>query len=257
MEKEILRLYQERIDKYDEVFSDVSRDIDQLKVSQQELARLRWANSRLTAQVADLRSSIADLNRSLIIERQTHLNSVAENDRLRIREHELERHIHDLTTASEGRDPNGGEQRSIEELDVENETLRLTVETMRIQMQEHKTNSSEIVDGLMAEFKTFRETAAKEAAESEARAGQVEAELERVKDLYRENLRDLVAARKTALDSKHSVKQESLLLRAEILALQRQLEAEIEKSKFLETASAPVRDYAMCNDDTEQQPRRW
>ncbi|KAJ1943044.1 hypothetical protein FBU59_003025 [Linderina macrospora] len=254
MEKEILRLYQERIDKYDQVFCDVSRDIDQLKVSQQELTRLRWTNSRLTTEVADLRADIADLNRSLITERQTHLNSVAENDRLRIREHELERRLQILTDTANSK-VNGGEQRSKEELEAENETLKLTVETMRIQMQEQKSNSSEIIDGLMAEFKAFRETAAKEAAENEGRAEQVEMELERVKGLYRENLRDLVNARKTAVDSKHSVKQESLLLRAEILALQRRLEAEIEKSKFLQSTSVPVRDHESDCDDAKSSPR--
>ncbi|KAJ1960641.1 Coiled-coil domain-containing protein 77 [Dipsacomyces acuminosporus] len=100
MEKEILRLYQERIDKYDEVFCEVSRDIGELKVTQQELTQLQWDNNKLSAEVSELRADIADLHRSLVKERQSHLDVVAENDALRVREHELERRVRILAAVS-------------------------------------------------------------------------------------------------------------------------------------------------------------
>ncbi|KAJ2747851.1 hypothetical protein GGI20_000146 [Coemansia sp. BCRC 34301] len=284
MEKEILRLYQERIDKYDEVFHEVSRDIDQLKVSQRELMELQWGNNALESEVAELRTDVADLHTNLIKERQSHLEVVAENDRLRIREHELERRVRVLASVSERyykeqdkaihfdeaygsnnvdilgeaarppkRQRHHDEMRSQEDdddlskdeferkqLQIENETLQLTIETMRIQLQEQRANYAEIIEGLTGEFKAFRDVAAREGANRSRRVEGLEAELARVKELYRENLRDLVVARKTALESKHSVKQDSLLLRSEILALQRRLDAEMERSRFLHLTLVPT-----------------
>ncbi|KAJ2027208.1 Coiled-coil domain-containing protein 77 [Coemansia sp. S610] len=279
MEKEILRLYQERIDKYDEVFREVSRELDQLKVSQRELTKLQWGNNSLESEVAELRADIADLHNNLIKERQNHLEVVAENDRLRIREHELERQVrvlanvsakyyedqdsaiqlngtpgaatqaarppkrqrhHDTARQPEDEDDMDKDEFERKQLEIENETLQLSIETMRIQLQEQRANYVEIIEGLTGEFKTYREVAAQEGADRTRRVEDLETELARVKDLYRENLRDLVVARKTALESKHSVKQESLLLRSELLTLQRRLDAEMERSRFLHSTSAPT-----------------
>ncbi|KAJ2489499.1 Coiled-coil domain-containing protein 77 [Coemansia sp. RSA 2050] len=280
MEKEILRLYQERIDKYDEVFREVSRELDQLKVSQRELTKLQWGNSALESEVAELRSDIADLHTNLIKERQSHLEVVAENDRLRIREHELERRVRVLANVStkyykdqdspihlndadavgaatqaarppkrqrhhdnwqpEDEDDMDKGEFERKQLEIENETLQLSIETMRIQLQEQRANYVEIIEGLTGEFKTYREVAAQEGADRTRRVEDLETELARVKDLYRENLRDLVVARKAALESKHSVKQESLLLRSELLTLQRRLDAEMERSRFLHSTSIPT-----------------
>ncbi|KAI8324607.1 hypothetical protein GQ54DRAFT_296113 [Martensiomyces pterosporus] len=283
MEKEILRLYQERIDKYDEVFCEVSRDINELKVSQRELTQLQWDNNKLSAEVSELRADITGLHRSLVKERQSHLDVVAENDALRIREHELERRVRILATVSakyyndngssisrngsyshdhsesshapaiaaaarphkrqrQAQDATSADDLSHDEflrkqLEIENESLQLSIETMRIQLQEQKTNYAEIIEGLNSEFTAYREATAKDMAGKTRRIQDLEAELDRVKGLYRENLRDLVVARKTALESKHSVKQDSLLLRSEILALQRRLDAEMEKSKFLQSTA--------------------
>ncbi|KAJ2755052.1 Coiled-coil domain-containing protein 77 [Coemansia pectinata] len=284
MEKEILRLYQERIDKYDEVFREVSRDIDQLKVSQRELTELQWRNNSLESEVAELRTDIADLHTNLIKERQNHLEVVAENDRLRIREHELERRVRVLANVSakyykeqdsaihldgtygnsgtntlgavgqaarppkrqrrpdnqqpEDQDEMDKDEFERKQLEIENETLQLSIETMRIQLQEQRANYVEIIEGLTGEFKAYRQVAAKEGSDRTRRVEDLETELARVKDLYRENLRDLVVARKAALESKHSVKQDSLLLRSEILTLQRRLDAEMERSRFLHSTSA-------------------
>ncbi|KAJ2377619.1 hypothetical protein IW150_001273 [Coemansia sp. RSA 2607] len=283
MEKEILKLYQERIDKYDEVFCDVTRDIDNLKTSQRELTELQWDNNKLAADVTELRAEIADLHASLIKERQSHLESVAENDQLRIREHELERRVRVLASISDryykeqdepvSRDAEGysftdeerhtsstgtltrppkrqrssgvlyddddlnREEYERKQLEIENETLKLTIETMRIQLHEQKTNYVEIVEGLSSEFKAYRETTARDISDKARKVEDLESELSRIKGLYRENLRDLVVARKMALESKHSVKQDSLLLRSEILTLQRRLEAEMERSRFLQSTS--------------------
>ncbi|KAJ2441418.1 hypothetical protein GGF42_007300, partial [Coemansia sp. RSA 2424] len=269
--------------KYDEVFREVSRDIDQLKVSQRELTELQWANNSLESEVVELRTDVADLHSNLIKERQSHLEVVAENDRLRIREHELERRVRVLANVSEryyseqdkaihfdeAYGSNGAEvlgeaarppkrQRRHDDLrpddeddlskdeferrqlEIENETLQLTIETMRIQLQEQRANYVEIIEGLTGEFKAYRDVAAKEGANRSRRVEDLETELARVKGLYRENLRDLVVARKAALESKHSVKQDSLLLRSEILALQRRLDSEMERSRFLHSTSVPT-----------------
>ncbi|KAJ2823491.1 hypothetical protein FBU31_004263, partial [Coemansia sp. 'formosensis'] len=272
--------------KYDEVFREVSRDIDQLKVSQRELTELQWGNNSLESEVAELRTDIADLHNNLIKERQNHLEVVAENDRLRIREHELERRVRVLANVSakyyeeqdsaihfdeahgsndsdivgavghgarppkrqrrhgnqqpDDEDEMDREEFERKQLEIENETLQLSIETMRIQLQEQRANYVEIIEGLTGEFKVYREVAAKEGADRTRRVEDLETELARVKGLYRENLRDLVVARKAALESKHSVKQDSLLLRSEILTLQRRLDAEMERSRFLHTTSAPT-----------------
>ncbi|KAI9503287.1 hypothetical protein GGI25_002806 [Coemansia spiralis] len=286
MEKEILRLYQERIDKYDEVFRHVSQELDQLKVSQRELTELHWDNNHLSAEVSELRSDIADLHSSLITERQNHLEVVAENDQLRIREHELERRVRVLanvsaryykeqeraapnedyhaSSISETQSPDAmarpykrqrqrdslhvdddmsKEEYDKKQLEIDNETLQLSIETMRIQLQEQKANYKEIVEGLTSEFKTYREATTKENAEKARKIDSLEAELAKIKDLYRENLRDLIVARKEAQESRHNVKQESLLLRSEILTLQRRLDAEMEKSRFLQTATPSTGDH--------------
>ncbi|KAJ1833325.1 hypothetical protein LPJ63_002835 [Coemansia sp. RSA 2711] len=282
MEKEILRLYQERIDKYDEIFQEVSRELDQLKVSQRELTEQHWENNRLAAEVMELRADVAELHSSLIKERQNHLEVVAENDRLRIREHELERRVRILADVSaryykereldiEGdtreNSPSGSpstnatirpqkrqrqhtinglqteEEMSKDEyerkqLEIENETLQLSIETMRIQLQEQKANYVEIIEGLGSELKAFKDASNDEIADKTRQLETAETELSRVKGLYRENLRDLVVARKSALESKHTVKQDNLLLRSEILALQRRLDAEMERSRFLHATSS-------------------
>ncbi|KAJ2706908.1 Coiled-coil domain-containing protein 77 [Coemansia sp. IMI 203386] len=288
MEKEILKLYQERIEKYDEVFRDVVHDIDNLKTPQRELTELQWSNNQLTADVAELRAEIAELHASLIKERQTHLETVAENDRLRIREHELERRVRVLanistryykeqeaavsgdayerqeaeftpSTDSSARphkrqrslgvphdeDEMSASEFACKELEIENETLQLSIETMRIQLQEQKANYAEIIEGLSAELKSSRDDSAKEAADRARKIEDLEAELSRIKGLYRENLRDLVVARKAALESKHSVKQDSLLLRSEILTLQRRLDVEMERSRFLQSMSARAEDFSL------------
>ncbi|KAJ2905131.1 hypothetical protein GGI21_004206, partial [Coemansia aciculifera] len=126
------------------------------------------------------------------------------------------------------------------QLEIENETLQLTIETMRIQLQEQSANYVEIIEGLTDEFKAYKSVAVKEGADRSRRVEDLETELARVKELYRENLRDLVVARKAALESKHSVKQDSLLLRSEILALQRKLDVEMERSRFLHTTLVPT-----------------
>ncbi|KAJ1998077.1 hypothetical protein GGI04_004107 [Coemansia thaxteri] len=274
-----------RVDKYDEVFREVSRDIDRLKVSQRELTELQWTNNSLESEVAELRADIADMHNNLVKERQSHLEVVAENDRLRIREHELERRVRVLANVSEkyyraqdsavcldsaydgnrigsvgssseairppkrlrrpdAPQPDDDDDLSRDEferkqLEIENETLQLSIETMRIQLQEQQANYVEIIEGLTSEFKAYRDTATKEEVGRMRRIEDLETELARIKDLYRENLRDLVVARKTALESKHSVKQDSLVLRSEILALQRRLDAEMERSRFLHTTSVP------------------
>ncbi|KAJ2715148.1 Coiled-coil domain-containing protein 77 [Coemansia spiralis] len=280
MEKEILRLYQERIDKYDEIFREVSRDLDRLKVSQRELTELHWDNNRLAAEGSQLRADVADLHGSLIKERQNHLEVVAENDRLRIREHELERRVKVLADVSaryykeldiaadadEHSQPGSPsttatlhpqkrlrqttraatlsdtvpEQQRRQQLEIDNETLQLSIETMRIQLQEQKTNYAEIIEGLVAELQAYKEASLEESAERRRRTEDLEAELDRIKGLYRENLRDLVVARKSALESKHNVRQDNLLLRAEILALQRRLDAEMERARFLQATAAPA-----------------
>ncbi|KAJ2342223.1 hypothetical protein IWW50_006340 [Coemansia erecta] len=281
MEKEILRLYQERIDKYDEIFREVSRELDQLKVSQREMTELHWSNNRLATEVTELRADVADLHSSLIKERQNHLEVVAENDELRVREHELERRVRVLADVSaryykerelefdgdaDDNSPSGSpstnatirpqkrqRQHTIggarpgeapdkddyerKQLEIENETLQLSIETMRIQLQEQKTNYVEIIEGLTSELKAYREASNDEAADKTRKIEAAESELARIKGLYRENLRDLVVARKTALESKHTVKQDNLLLRSEILALQRRLDAEMERARFLQATS--------------------
>ncbi|KAJ2480482.1 hypothetical protein IWW56_002426 [Coemansia sp. RSA 2131] len=282
MEKEILRLYQERIDKYDEIFRGVSHELDQLKGSQREMTELHWSNNRLASEITELRADVADLHSSLIKERQNHLEVVAENDQLRVREHELERRVRVLADVSAryykerelefGNDtddisPSGSpstnatirpqkrqRQHTIsgarsdemlekseyerKQLEIENETLQLSIETMRIQLQEQKTNYAEIIEGLTTELKAYREANNKEEAVKTRKIEVAEAELARIKGLYRENLRDLVVARKTALESKHTIKQDNLLLRSEILALQRRLDAEMERARFLQATSS-------------------
>ncbi|KAJ2651313.1 hypothetical protein IWW40_001804 [Coemansia sp. RSA 1250] len=281
MEKEILRLYQERIDKYDEIFRQMSQELDQLKVSQREMTELHWQNNRLATEASELRADIADLHSSLVKERQNHLEVVAENDRLRIREHELERRVsiladvsaryykeQDLSvdydspnTLSESPSTNATirphkrqrqhtlsaanpdksterEDTERKELEIENETLQLSIETMRIQLHEQKANYSEIIDGLLSELKAHKEASLSESADQARKVESLESELDRIKALYRENLRDLVDARKSALESKHAVKQDNLLMRSEILALQRRLDAEMERSRFLHASSA-------------------
>ncbi|KAJ2454002.1 hypothetical protein EV183_001842 [Coemansia sp. RSA 2336] len=280
MEKEILRLYQDRIDKYDEIFRQMSQELDQLKVSQREMTELHWQNNRLATEVSELRADIADLHSSLVKERQNHLEVVAENDRLRIREHELERRVsiladvsaryykeQDLSvdydspnspsespstnatirphkrqrqhTLSSGNADKTAEREDTErkELEIENETLQLSIETMRIQLHEQKANYSEIIDGLLSELKAHKEASLSESADQSRKVETLETELDRIKALYRENLRDLVDARKSALESKHAVKQDNLLMRSEILALQRRLDAEMERSRFLHASS--------------------
>ncbi|KAJ2159117.1 hypothetical protein GGF46_003272 [Coemansia sp. RSA 552] len=277
MEKEILRLYQERIDKYDQIFRNVERDLDSLKVSQRELTELQWENNRLTAEADDLRADAAELHSSLVKERRSHLEAVAENDRLRIREHELDRRVRLLADVSaryyEDRDgvpsPSASpsttatlrpqkrpRQKSLSsphadedaisrteyerrQLEIENESLQLSIETMRIQLHEQKANYAEIIDGLTGELHAYKAASAKASADRLRRSEALEAEVARIKGLYRENLRDLVAAQRTALDSKHSVKQDNLVLRSEILALQRRLDVELERGRFLQT-TAPV-----------------
>ncbi|KAJ2884215.1 hypothetical protein FB639_002005, partial [Coemansia asiatica] len=247
-----------------------------------------WSNNQLTAEVAELRAEIAELHASLIKERQTHLETVAENDRLRIREHELDRRVRVLANISTryykeqeaavtadayerqeaGLTPSTDRsvrphkrQRSLgmphdedemsasdfacKELEIENETLQLSIETMRIQLQEQKANYAEIIEGLTAELKSSRDAAAREAADRTRKVENLETELSRIKGLYRENLRDLVIARKSALESKHSVKQDSLLLRSEILTLQRRLDAEMERSRFLQSSSTRAEDFSL------------
>ncbi|KAJ1841878.1 hypothetical protein LPJ73_005974, partial [Coemansia sp. RSA 2703] len=213
----------------------------------------------------------------------SHLESVAENDQLRIREHELERRVRVLASISDryykeqdepvSRDAEGysftdeerhtsstgtltrppkrqrssgvlyddddlnREEYERKQLEIENETLKLTIETMRIQLHEQKANYVEIVEGLSSEFKAYRETTTRDISDKARKVEDLESELSRIKGLYRENLRDLVVARKMALESKHSVKQDSLLLRSEILTLQRRLEAEMERSRFLQSTS--------------------
>ncbi|KAJ2400488.1 hypothetical protein GGI23_002001 [Coemansia sp. RSA 2559] len=279
MEKEILRLYQERIDKYDEVFHQVSEELDRLKVTQRELTELRWDNNRLSAEITELRDDVSNMHGSLVKERQAHLEVVAENDKLRVREHELERRVRLLanvsakyykereaagsnnyhaahsvseTLSSDATSPPSKRQRhrssvyaeddddgldkdefDRKQLEIDNETLQLSIETMRIQIQEQKSNYKEIIEGLGSEFKAYREASAKESAEKLRRIEALEAELAKIKGLYRENLRDLIVSRKEAQASKHSIKQESLLLRSEILTLQRRLDAEMERSRFL------------------------
>lgn len=209
------------------------------------------------------------MHSNLIKERENHLEVVAENDRLRIHEHELERQVRLLTRlvdssvirdsshsiadsetmvgrpekrfrkseASQVDSDNLSKQEyERRQLETENETQQLTIDTMRIQLQEQKTNYVEMIDGLEHEFKTYRDVAVKEAVDRAGKVDKLEAELARVKELYRENLRDLVAARKSALESKHSVKQDSFILRSEILTLERRLEAEMEKSRFLKSS---------------------
>ncbi|KAJ2723360.1 hypothetical protein GGI07_002713 [Coemansia sp. Benny D115] len=288
MEKEILRLYQERIDKYDEVFREVLLDIDNLRTSQRKLTQLQWDNNKLGVEVGELRADIVDMHSSLAEERKSHLEVVAENDKLRVREYELERRVRllvniaeryyksldgavgkdtrnyrtdDTTTSTEdtprphkrqrshsvSRDDSGLTRDSYEreQLAIENETLKLSIEMMRIQLQEQKANYEEMFEGLSSEFKAYRDVATKSAAEKTRKVEDLEAELARIRGLYRENLRDLVIARKTALETKHSVKQDSLLLRSEILALQRRLDAEMERSRFLQTASVPTDDFSV------------
>ncbi|KAJ2138001.1 hypothetical protein GGH17_001317 [Coemansia sp. RSA 788] len=109
---------------------------------------------------------------------------------------------------------------------------------MRIQLQEQKTNYAEIIEGLTTELKAYREANSKEEAVKTRKIEVAEAELARIKGLYRENLRDLVVARKTALESKHTIKQDNLLLRSEILGLQRRLDAEMERARFLQATSS-------------------
>ncbi|KAJ2499273.1 hypothetical protein GGH96_003641 [Coemansia sp. RSA 1972] len=282
MEKEILRLYQERIDKYDEIFRGVSHELDQLKGSQREMTELHWSNNRLASEITELRADVADLHSSLIKERQNHLEVVAENDQLRVREHELERRVRVLADVSaryykerelefendtDYISPSGSpstnatirpqkrqRQHTIsgarsdemlekseyerKQLEIENETLQLSIETMRIQLQEQKTNYAEIIEGLTTELKAYREANSKEEAVKTRKIEVAEAELARIKGLYRENLRDLVVARKTALESKHTIKQDNLLLRSEILGMQRRLDAEMERARFLQATSS-------------------
>ncbi|KAJ2762503.1 hypothetical protein IWQ56_005027 [Coemansia nantahalensis] len=127
-----------------------------------------------------------------------------------------------------------------QQLEIDNETLQLSIETMRIQLQEQKANYTEIIDGLVAELQAHKDAALREAADRRRRTEDLEAELARIKGLYRENLRDLVVARKTAPESKHSVRQDNMLLRSEILALQRRPDAEMERARFLQTTAAPA-----------------
>ncbi|KAJ1893798.1 hypothetical protein LPJ66_005551 [Kickxella alabastrina] len=288
MEKQIIRLYQERIDKYDEIFSEALCDIDHLKTSQRQITELRWDNNKLTAEVAELREELEDLRNSLINERQSHLEAVAENDQLLIREHELKHRVRVLAGISEmyykqqdaavtnsefentgHKDANDTAAKShsykqqrplgvahdeddmtknefdYKQLQIENETLQMTIETMRIQLQEQKNNYAGISEGISNDFKAYRDVAAKEAADKTRKIEELETELDRIKGLYRENLRDLIIARKAALESKHSVKHDSLLLRSEIVTLQRRLDAEMERSRFLHNSSASLSKYDM------------
>ncbi|KAJ2551200.1 hypothetical protein EV175_003779, partial [Coemansia sp. RSA 1933] len=253
----------------------VSEELDRLKVTQRELTELRWDNSRLSAEITELRDDVSTMHSSLVKERQDHLEVVAENDKLRVREHELERRVRLLASVStkyyeerntyhathsvsetlgsdttapppkrqrhrrtayaeeEEEDGLSKDEFDRKQLELDNDTLQLSIETMRIQIQEQKSNYKEIIEGLNTEFKAYRDATARESAEKLRRIEALETELAKIKGLYRENLRDLIISRKEAQASKHSIKQESLLLRSEILTLQRRLDAEMERSRFL------------------------
>ncbi|KAJ1921790.1 hypothetical protein H4219_000524 [Mycoemilia scoparia] len=246
----LLKFYEKRLEKCDRDFDKLSSELDDLRISQSTLKELQWKCNERDRDISELRKTLAATQQALIDERRSHLDAVAENDRLRVNRHEDKKMIKYLMSTVENDSPNNENNkrrrgnnsmssvdRENEELKIELQTLRLSVDTIRIQLEEQRLNNEEIIAGLKEELKKVTDQADVERTQLINDLEESQANYHSLQSKYKESLAELLDSRKQNSLNSQMVHQDRYILRAEILELKARLDAEIKRNDFMKRAS--------------------
>ncbi|KAJ1673548.1 hypothetical protein EV182_005019 [Spiromyces aspiralis] len=253
-----------RVEKSERDFNILYKELQDMQISQAELKELQWRCTERDRNILELRRTLETTQQALIRERQKHLSVVAENDRLRISRHEDRKMIgylmsrmhesHEHSSISDEIFNENNKRRRTDQpqrneddgesdagtLKIELETLRLAVDTLKMQLDEQATmtdsrkNNEEIIQGLREELDRCLDQSL---AEKQRLVDELEESREqqhKVRTRYRENLAELLDARKQNMRNAQAVQQDRFVMRAEILELQARLDAEVKRNQFIE-----------------------
>ncbi|XP_013384088.1 coiled-coil domain-containing protein 77 isoform X3 [Lingula anatina] len=98
--RELLEYYRKKIAEYDDEHEMMNRKLDQYRMTYMEQHKLQWELRQREEEIAELQKALSDMQVYLFQEREHVLRLYAENDRLKIRELDDRKKIHQLLAVS-------------------------------------------------------------------------------------------------------------------------------------------------------------
>ncbi|PVV04619.1 hypothetical protein BB560_000885 [Smittium megazygosporum] len=255
---DMLDFYQKQLDQNEKDFKNFDKHLKNLEIKHSEMKQLQWAFQEKDEELAKLRELYEETQNSLIEERRNHLQVVAINDKLKIKLQKKNSQIEYLASKinesqlliderdstfknkrnrSEYQGENSNSIASdtkMQDLLIENETLSLSVETMRIQLEEQKLNFDEMISSLRLELQNVKDTERAKNIELSRKIEESTLRVYNIQSLYRENVKEMLELRKLVGDNKRLIDEDQFILRSKILSLEKESKNKDKTIKDLE-----------------------
>ncbi|OMH79979.1 hypothetical protein AX774_g6595 [Zancudomyces culisetae] len=233
-----------------------------------EIKQMLWKLDEKDEEIERLKSVLEEHTQALVEERQNNFKALEAVDRLKVKVQRKSRQVKYLVAVNKELQRNFGDQAldlgqiftsktkneddglakgrledpKTQDLLIENETLVLSAETLKIQLDEQKRGYEEIVNGLKDKIKSMR-------SDEKSRTLALKQELEEmtlkyynIQAMYRENIRETLLAKKESSLNRVSLDENQTIMKWKVLELRSQIDDKNQKINELEQNDALVKE---------------
>ncbi|OMJ26298.1 hypothetical protein AYI70_g283 [Smittium culicis] len=234
---QVLKLYEKQQEQNEIEYTKLEKHIENIQVSHSEIKQLNWDIAEKNETIRKLRETVENVQLALLEERKNHLAVVADNDKLKTQVNPADyentpssSNYHRKRARNTTTEYDYSDDLTIKKLDsktkdilIENETLNMTVDVLKIQLEEQKANFNEMISSLTSDLENIKST---ERVKNNELMHQVETATTRlynIQSLYRENIKEMLAIRKSLNDTSRFIDHDHHILNSKINKLQLEL----------------------------------
>ncbi|OMJ13119.1 hypothetical protein AYI69_g9130 [Smittium culicis] len=234
---QVLKLYEKQQEQTEFEYTKLEKHIENIQVSHSEIKQLNWDIAEKNETIRKLRETVESVQLALLEERKNHLAVVADNDKLKTQVNPADyentpssSNYHRKRARNTSAEYDYSDDLTMKKLDsktkdilIENETLNMTVDVLKIQLEEQKVNFNEMISSLSSDLENIKST---ERVKNNELMHQVETATTRlynIQSLYRENIKEMLAIRKSLNDTSRFIDHDHHILISKINKLQLEL----------------------------------
>jgi coiled-coil domain-containing protein 77 len=255
---QLIEYYKKRLETADQEYQEALDSIQELKISHEETHRLSWEVFKRSREVIELQKALGEFQTAVYQERKKMLEIVAENDLLKVQELKDRKKIRFLLSLS-GKpeeevtyfrdsldkrlikiaraDTSEQQKEDLIILEDEVEGLKLTILSLKTQLEEQKVIAEASANGLLKEQRLIHEQNKSRQEYYEGQVKDLMEKLNKMRVLCRENTRELLRTKKTSHVNEKVLIEEKASLVAELKTLSQQLSVEKERNETVERVS--------------------
>ncbi|KNC97914.1 uncharacterized protein SPPG_09420 [Spizellomyces punctatus DAOM BR117] len=269
LSQDLLNYYRERLERCEHDYKEALDKIDALRIPHDDAHRVTWEAHKKAEEVASLQKALRDAELALFDEKRAFLKLLAENDELKVQElkdrkkiryllkiapcpepettyfrEKLDKRLVKISRGKEkpveGRDKGEGigvgnlDQRDMIIMEDEIEALKLTVTSLRTQLEEQGRAYEATVAALKRDRQTqIDEEKARREHESQ-RISELLEKLQKLRALCRENIRELLHTKKASHAYEKKLVEEKAALLEDLRSTGSQLAVERDKAESAE-----------------------